>query len=74
MSEGDQRVYTTTQIGEICRVAPRTAQKWYDAGFLKGEQIGGKKIRLIYRDSLVSLMKESKMPEEWLTEYDSKNS
>lgn len=35
------RVYTKSEVAKLCKVAPRTVSKWYDAGRLKGYRIPG---------------------------------
>lgn len=60
-------VFTTGQIGKICRVDPRTVQKWIDRGDLKGFRIPGRRPdipsdRLVPRESLIKFLKEHGMP------------
>lgn len=60
------RVLTITQVAKICRVAPRTASKWFDKGLLKGYRIPGSRDRRVLSDHLVTFIKENDMPLELL--------
>lgn len=53
-----RKVFTTTQVARICRVAPRTVHKWFDCGRLKGYLIPGTLDRRIPRDQLVKFLEE----------------
>lgn len=55
-------VFTTGQVARICKVAPRTVSKWFDAGQLRGYRIPGSKDRRIPREHLVSFMKTHGIP------------
>lgn len=55
------RVYTTGQVAKICKVAPRTVSKWFDAGKLKGYRIPGGQDRRIPRIYLITFLKEHGM-------------
>jgi len=63
-----KKVFTTGQVATICKVAPRTAAKWFDSGRLKGYRIpttsdghkGGD--RRVTRESLIAFLKEFGMP------------
>lgn len=55
-------VFTTGQVAKICKVAPRTVSKWFDAGQLRGYRIPGSKDRRIPREHLVSFMKMHGIP------------
>lgn len=57
-----RRVFTTGMVAAICRVAPRTVSKWFDAGKLKGYRIPGSQDRRIPREQLVKFLKEHGMP------------
>lgn len=57
-----RQVFTTGQAAAVCRVAPRTAGKWIDAGRLKGYRIPGSNDRRIGRDDLISFMRVSNIP------------
>lgn len=57
-----QKIFTTGQVAKICRVAPRTVSKWFDAGRLKGYRIPGSQDRRIPREQLIRFMKENQMP------------
>ncbi len=56
------KVFTTGQVAELCRVAPRTVSKWFDSGRLKGYRIPGSQDRRIPRANLISFMKEHGVP------------
>ena len=55
-------VFTTGQVARICKVAPRTVSKWFDAGQLRGYRIPGSKDRRIPREHLISFMKTHGIP------------
>ena len=63
-----KKVFTTGQIAKICRVAPRTVSKWFDAGRLKGYRIpsigdghkGGD--RRVTREELIKFLEAHGMP------------
>jgi excisionase family DNA binding protein len=57
-----QKVYTTPQVAFLCRVAPRTVNKWFDSGRLKGYTVPGSNERRVPRESLVHFLKEHGMP------------
>jgi excisionase family DNA binding protein len=57
-----QKVYTTPQVASICRVAPRTVNKWFDSGRLRGYKIPGSNKRRIPREQLIRFLKEHGMP------------
>lgn len=55
-------VFTTGQVAEICRVAPRTVAKWIDNGLLGGHRLpggGDRRIRLL---DLWQFLQENDMP------------
>ncbi|MDR3234829.1 MAG: helix-turn-helix domain-containing protein [Planctomycetaceae bacterium] len=56
------KVFTTGQVAKICKVAPRTVSKWFDAGRLKGYRIPGSQDRRIPREYLIKFLKEHGMP------------
>jgi len=56
------KVFTTGQVAKICKVAPRTVNKWFDSGRLKGYRIPGSQDRRIPRDYLIKFLKEHGMP------------
>ncbi|MFA6426095.1 MAG: helix-turn-helix domain-containing protein, partial [Phycisphaerae bacterium] len=42
MNNGRRKdIFTTGQVAQICKVAPRTVTKWFDTGQLKGYRIPG---------------------------------
>lgn len=49
-------VYTTGQVARVCRVAPKTVAKWFDAGRLKGYRVPGAQDRRVPRAELVSFL------------------
>lgn len=57
-----KKVFTTGQVAKICKVAPRTASKWFDSGKLKGYRIPGSQDRRIPRENLIAFLKEHGMP------------
>lgn len=56
------KVFTSGQAARICKVAPRTVNKWFDAGRLKGYRIPGSRDRRIPREYLIRFLKEHGMP------------
>src|SRR5262245_30435323 len=66
-----KKVFTTGQVAKICKVAPRTASKWFDSGRLKGYRIPGSQDRRIPRAQLIKFLEQHRMPlveleeEEW---------
>ncbi len=56
------KVYTTGQVGKICKVHPRVVSKWFDSGRLKGYRIPGSQDRRIPREYLIKFLKEHGMP------------
>lgn len=56
------KVFTTGQVAKICKVAPRTVNKWFDSGRLKGYRIPGSQDRRIPREYLIKFLKEHGMP------------
>ncbi|TSC58392.1 MAG: excisionase family DNA-binding [Candidatus Peregrinibacteria bacterium Greene0416_19] len=57
-----KKVFTTGQVAKICKVAPCTVSKWFDAGRLRGYCIPGSQTRRIPREYLVAFMKEHGLP------------
>jgi len=55
-------ILTTGQVAQICSVATRTAQKWYDLGLLKDYILPGGKDRRITKVELICFMKNHNMP------------
>lgn len=55
------QVFTTGQVASVCKVAPRTVTKWFDAGRIKGYQIPGSMDRRIPRDRFIEFLKEHGM-------------
>ncbi|MBU1260951.1 MAG: helix-turn-helix domain-containing protein [Planctomycetes bacterium] len=55
-------IFTTGQVAQICKVAPRTVTKWFDTGQLKGYRIPGGRDRRIPAAELLRFMKTNNMP------------
>ncbi len=55
-------IFTVGQVAKICKVAPRTVSKWFDAGRLRGYRIPGSQDRRIPREHLICFLKEHGMP------------
>jgi excisionase family DNA binding protein len=55
-------IFTTGQVAKICKVAPRTASKWFDSGRLRGYRIPGSQHRRVEREHLIRFLKEHGMP------------
>ena len=58
-------VYTTGQIAKLCKVAPRTVSKWFDAGrFGEGAyKIPGSQDRRVPYKNLLKFLRDNKMPQ-----------
>jgi hypothetical protein len=59
--------FSTGQIAQVLGVAPRTVNKWFDGGFLKGYRLPdltGKHLsdRRVSRESLLEFMREREIP------------
>ena len=59
---GLKSVYTTGEVSHICSVSQQTVIRCFDKGDLKGFRVPGSRFRRIPRDSLLSFMKEHKIP------------
>lgn len=57
-----KEIYTTGEVAKICKVAPRTVSKWFDAGKLKGYKLPGAGDRRIQKDNLINFLTEYKFP------------
>jgi two-component system response regulator RpaA len=55
------KIYKIREVARICRVAPRTVQKWFDSGRLKGYTVTGLG-PCIPHEYLVRFMQEHGMP------------
>lgn len=55
-------LFTTGQIAKLCRVAPRTATRWIDAGALEGYRIPLSQDRRVTRSNLIRFLKAHGMP------------
>ena len=60
------QVFTTTEVGEICRVSARTVAKWIDKGFLAGYYLPGSRDRRVTRRELVLFMERHSIPMDLL--------
>jgi excisionase family DNA binding protein len=64
-------VFTTGQVAQICNVASRTANKWFDKGLLKGYRIPGSRDRRVPSKELKRFMKAHNIPlDAFPAEYD----
>ncbi|MFA6426251.1 MAG: helix-turn-helix domain-containing protein, partial [Phycisphaerae bacterium] len=59
-------IFTTGQVAQICKVAPRTVTKWFDTGQLKGYRIPGGRDRRIPVSELLRFMKIHNIPTDSL--------
>lgn len=55
-------IFTVGEVARICKVAPRTVNKWFDSGRLRGYRIPGSQDRRIPREHLIRFLKEHGMP------------
>jgi two-component system, OmpR family, response regulator RpaA len=65
-----KRVFSTGEVAKVCRVAPRTVSKWFDAGLLKGYLFPGTRERRIPREQLVRFLQENGMSPDGLAAFD----
>lgn len=57
------KIFTTSQVAKICKVAGHTVRKWFDSGRLKGYRLPPLyKDRRIPREYLIRFLKEHGMP------------
>ena len=56
------KVFTTGQVGKICKVSPRTVAKWFDERGLKGYRIPNSQDRRIPRQYLIPYLKAHGIP------------
>jgi len=61
MAKGN-KVLSSGEVAKVCHVAPRTAQKWIDAGLLKGYRIPGSRDRRVPVEEMIRFMKQHGMP------------
>ncbi len=61
MAKSDE-VLTSRQVADICNVASRTVQKWFDTGLLGGYRMPGSKTRRIPTADLVNFLNKYNMP------------
>lgn len=57
-----KNILSMGRVAKICNVAPRTATKWFDSGYLKGYRIPGSNGRRVPRENLVEFLKKHNMP------------
>ena len=55
-------VMTTGEVAKACRVAPRTAHKWFDGGLIDGYRLPGSRDRRFHLADVVRFMTEHKFP------------
>jgi len=56
------QVLTSRQVADICNVASRTIQKWFDTGLLPGYRMPGSHTRRIPATDLVNFLNKYNMP------------
>jgi len=66
----DMSVLTNGQVAKICRVASRTAARWFDKGLLRGFRVPGSKDRRVLVSALADFMQQHGMPLAWLETYE----
>ncbi|MGI6401723.1 MAG: response regulator [Thermoguttaceae bacterium] len=59
-------VFTTGEAAKICKVSQQTIIRCFDSGALKGFHVPGSRFRRIPRESLLTFMKENKIPTDAL--------
>lgn len=62
MQEG---ILTAGDVARICKVAPRTAQKWIDCGYLPGYRIPGGRERRVTYEAFEEFIRKKGLPENW---------
>ncbi len=55
-ADADATFLTTGEAAKICRVAPRTICKWFDAGRLKGRRLPGTLDRRIDKQHFLAFL------------------
>jgi excisionase family DNA binding protein len=65
-----QRVLTTGQVARVFSVNINTVIKWFDEGKLEGFRLPRSNERRIYRDSVLTFMREHGIANELLREFD----
>jgi excisionase family DNA binding protein len=55
-------LFTTGQVAKICKVAPRTVNKWVDSGLLRGYRIPGSQDRRVTEAGLDEFLAENGLP------------
>lgn len=56
------KILTIGQVAKYCKVAPRTASKWFDNGRLKGYRIPGSQDRRVPVENLIKFCKQHGIP------------
>lgn len=63
MVQGQNKgVFTTGEVAQICKISQQTVIRCFDSGRLKGFRVPGSRFRRIPRESLISFMKNNKIP------------
>ena len=60
--DNTKQVFTTGEVARICKVSQQTVIRCFDSGKLRGFRVPGSRFRRIPRDSLVSFMKDNRIP------------
>ena len=60
--DSTKQVFTTGEVAQLCKVSQQTVIRCFDSGKLKGFRVPGSRFRRIPRDSLVSFMKDNRIP------------
>jgi DNA-binding transcriptional MerR regulator len=63
-----KNIFTTGDVAKICQVAPRTVNKWFDSGHLKGYRIPLSGDRRVERAELLRFFRENGLPSFGLEE------
>jgi excisionase family DNA binding protein len=66
----ERKIFTTSEVAKICKVAPRTVSKWFDSGRLKGYRIPGSQDRRIPREYLVKFLHDHGMGSDDVAMFD----
>lgn len=57
-----KQVFTTGEVAQVCKVSQQTVIRCFDSGRLKGFRVPGSRFRRIPRESLLSFMKDNRIP------------
>jgi len=58
----NKKVFTIGEVAKHCKVASKTASKWFNSGQLKGYRIPGSQDRRVSREYLIAFLKTHGMP------------